>query len=104
MARRWQQQYGAGLMKPKASRVADRYIDRQRVRVAGQHYKGSRVYEYQSGDGTIYWTFNKYRQTVVPHQNLQLQSRVGKHLINYLNELRLIGQQTQRLMEDPTPR
>ena len=86
-------------MIPKASRVADRYIDRQRVRVAA-HYKGSRVYEYRSDDGTVYWTFNKYVRTVLPHQNLRLQSRVGKHLINYLNELRLIGQRTERLKQD----
>ena len=87
-------------MKPKASRVANRYIDRQRVRVAG-HNKGSRVYEYRSDDGIVYWTFNKYVRTVVTHQNLRLQSRVGKHLINYLNELRLIGQSAERLKQNP---
>ena len=52
---------------------------------------GRRVYEYVADDGTVYWSFDKHPQTVSPPKRLMLQSRVGKHLINFLNQMRRRG-------------
>lgn len=52
---------------------------------------GRRVFEYLADDGTLYWSFDKQEQTVSPPTRLVLQSKVGKHLLNFLNDMRRKG-------------
>ena len=47
-----------------------------------------RVYEYQDGEGNIFWSFTKFSSLVSPPVRLTLQSRLGTHVINFLVELR----------------
>jgi len=48
----------------------------------------ARVYEYIADDGVRYFSFDKSTMTISPPKRLVLQSRVGKHVINFLNDLR----------------
>jgi hypothetical protein len=61
--------------------------------------KGQRVYEYVADDGTVYWSFTKHKQTTSPPKRLILQSRVGKHITNFLVELRQRADALRRLEE-----
>jgi len=60
------------------------------TRVAAR--KGLRVYHYVSDDGTTFWSFTRYMRPIMRNQELRLQSRLGTHLVNYINELRWTGQ------------
>ena len=60
------------------------------LRVASQR-KGVRIYEYVASDGTRFFSFTKYIRTISKPMPLTLQSRIGKHLINFLTELRHMG-------------
>lgn len=50
-----------------------------------------RVYKYVSGDGTVYWSFEKHPQTVSPPKRLVLQDRLGVPLFAFLNRVRRQG-------------
>jgi hypothetical protein len=51
----------------------------------------ARVYEYVSGDGTVYWSFTKHPQTVSPPTRLVLQDRLGRPLLQFVNRMRRQG-------------
>lgn len=50
-----------------------------------------RVYEYVSGDGTVYWSFTKHPQTVSPPTRLVLQDRLGSPLLQFVHRMRRQG-------------
>jgi hypothetical protein len=58
--------------------------------------KGMRVYKYKSADGTEFFSFVKYGRTITPSMTLRLESRVGTHLENFLQELRSEGRSQQK--------
>ena len=57
---------------------------------------GARIYKYTSADGTEFFSFVKYDRTITPSMTLRLESRVGTHLENFLQELRNEGRTLQR--------
>jgi len=57
---------------------------------------GTRVYKYKSADGTEFFSFVKFDRTITPSMVLRLESRVGTHLENFLQELRSEGRMLQR--------
>ena len=57
---------------------------------------GARIYTYKSADGTEFFSFVKYDRTITPSMTLRLESRVGTHLENFLQELRNEGRTLQR--------
>ena len=76
-------------MKVDVDNLTDEEIERL-LKVASQR-KGVRIYEYVGSDGTRFFSFHRYVRTVTPNITLTLQSRIGKHLINFLTELRHMG-------------
>jgi hypothetical protein len=50
-----------------------------------------RIYEYKAEDGTTYWTFKLIQGKITPPTRLEVQSRLGIHLINFLVWLRAEG-------------
>jgi hypothetical protein len=57
-----------------------------------------RIYEYKADDGTAYWSFHRSPGKVTPPTRLQLKSRLGEHLVNFIARLRREG----RLKTDGT--
>ena len=76
----------ASLSQPEVRQMAARIAA---IKTADR--PGTRIYEYTAEDGTQFWTFTKYPQTIIAQKRLTLQSRIGTHLVNYLNWLRVTG-------------
>ena len=49
---------------------------------------GRRIYTYQDVDGVEYYSFTKLPSTISPPVRLILQDRLGRHIINFLVDLR----------------
>ena len=81
-------------MRYEIDNLTDREIE-QLLKAASQR-KGVRVYEYVGNDGTRFFSFTKYVRTVSPPMTLTLRSRIGKHLINFLTELRHMGRNIEK--------
>jgi hypothetical protein len=64
-------------------------------KVAAQY--GSRIYEYLGTDGIVYWSFTKHDRLTTAPMRLILQNKLGKHVINFVAELR---RQSQEIMKD----
>lgn len=56
---------------------------------------GKRVYTYKDEDGNEFFSFYKAPNVISPPRRLILQSRVGKHLVNFSVLLRQLGQRLQ---------
>lgn len=56
---------------------------------------GQRVYEYQDDQGIIYWSFSQAPNIISPPKRLQMKSRIGVHLVNFLTRLRRKSEQFQ---------
>ena len=52
-----------------------------------------RVYEYVADDGTVFYSFKKMPYMVSPPLRLILKSRIGRHLINHLVDMRRAGEE-----------
>ena len=50
-----------------------------------------RIYTYKGDDGNTYWSFAKKPMITSPPIRLVLQSKLGKHLIIFLTELKRLG-------------
>jgi hypothetical protein len=61
---------------------------------------GQRVYEYQTEDGTVFYSFHRYPSRIMPPMRLYLESRLGKHLNNFLVEMRRRGHEMATAEED----
>ena len=57
---------------------------------------GSRIYEYVGTDGLVYWSFTKHERLVTAPVRLMLQNKLGKHVINFVSELRRTSEEIQK--------
>lgn len=51
-----------------------------------------RIYEYTADDGTTYWSFKLSANKITPPTRLEVKSRLGIHLVNFIRWLRNEGQ------------
>ena len=65
-----------------------------------QASQGQRMYEYEDSEGVIYYSFTRHKSTLSPTVRLRLRSRIGVHLVNFLNSVRQTGASFQS-EEDP---
>jgi len=57
---------------------------------------GSRIYEYTGTDGVVYWSFTKHQRMISPPLKLILNDRLGKHVLNFLVELRKMSDEFRK--------
>lgn len=48
----------------------------------------ARVFTYTAQDGTVYYSFTRKQNIITPGQILELESRIGQHLENFIREFR----------------
>ena len=54
--------------------------------------KRKRVYEYTTDDGMVLWSFSRLPNMVNPPKRLVLTSKLGRHVMNFLADLRLASE------------
>ena len=57
--------------------------------------KRKRVYEYTAPDGTVFWSFTRLPARVNPPRALVLEARLGKHLLNFIADLRMDAEMSE---------
>jgi hypothetical protein len=70
-------------------------MDSDLIKIIKEAAGNDRIYEYIADDGVHYFSFDKSTQTISKPKRLVLQSRVGKHVINFLNDLRKGPKETE---------
>jgi hypothetical protein len=58
--------------------------------------KGERLYEYQTPDGKVFWSYERFPNIITNNLRLILQSTVGQHINNFLHSVRLRGVEIQQ--------
>jgi len=61
--------------------------------------KGERVYEYQTPDGKVFWSYERLPNITTNNMRLILQSVVGQHINNFLHAVRQRGVEIRQAEE-----